>query len=209
MGRPVWRARHTTLSFNAPRPARRGAASRSGVAIFASDSLPRRAQPWRCRPADGVLWVRFPGLLAGTDLLLAACYLPPQGSGGCPTDLLAWFDNLTSDWAATSASGIPLLAGDFNARTADAPDWPDPEPAWRPRQSCDSARVNPHGTNLLEFCHTTGARILNGRAPNRRGDPSRSATSFGIDQAGSAVVGYFLADPSFFPSFSSLTPRAP
>ena len=58
---------------------------------------------------------------------------------------------------------------------------------------------------LLDFCHTTGARILNGRVPNGRGTPSRDVTSFGTSMAGAAVVDYFLADPSLFPSFTCLT----
>ena len=40
--------------------------------------------------------------------------------------------------------------------------------------------------------------------PTRAGTPS-CAVSFGSSLAGAAVVDYFLADPSFFPSFSSLT----
>ena len=80
--------------------------------------------------------------------MLAVCYLPPAGSGGCPADLDAWWEELAVDWAAAEGQGLVLLGGDLNARTGRLQDWPDEELGWQPRRSSDTNAPNGHGRRL-------------------------------------------------------------
>ena len=122
-------------SFAAPRQA--GERARGGVAAYLADSLHCRVAVWRRRAADGVLWLRLRGVRGlASDLLLEICYLPPQGSGGCPGDITQWWAALEDDCAQAEATGLVLVTGDFNARTATQPDWPHGA-AMRPRRSED------------------------------------------------------------------------
>ena len=108
-------------SFAAPRQA--GERARGGVAAYLADSLHCRVAVWRRRAADGVLWLRLRGVRGlASDLLLAICYLPPRGSGGCPGDITQWWAALEDDCAQAEATGLVLVTGDFNARTATQPD---------------------------------------------------------------------------------------
>jgi hypothetical protein len=52
-------------------------------------------------------------------LLIGVVYIAPFGSGGCPSDVEAWYERLESDVADARAIGKVLLAGDFNARVAN------------------------------------------------------------------------------------------
>jgi hypothetical protein len=85
--------------------------------------------------------------------------------------------------------GAPLLAGDLYARTGVLPDWPADDEGWAPRRSRDPS-TNTHGQRLLAFCHSSGARLCNGRVPGRTSD---MATSFEVSARGRSVVDYFAA----------------
>ena len=186
-------------SFSAPRQA--GERARGGVAAYLADSLPCTATVWRRRAANGVLWLRLRGVRGlASDLLLATCYLPPRGSGGCPGDTTQWWAALEDDCAQAEALGLVLVVGDFNARTATQPDWPHND-VTRPRRSEDQV-FDARGGQLLGLCKSTGLRICNGRVA---GDERGSITSRGTTGAGRAVVDYLLACPRLLPLVQRLS----
>ena len=161
------------------------------------------ATAWRSRPADGVLWVLLHGALAGGHTwAVAVCYFrpPTQPAREAEEDAAAWFARLAADWVEAEQAGwIPTVAGDLNARTAAAPDWP----AWQggtPRRSADSV-LDPRGRQLLQFCGDVGALIANGRVA---GDSQGAVTSIGVSRTGSAVVDYFILPAGHLPQVRTL-----
>ena len=180
-----WRA------FQAARPASQG--SGGGVAALARQRL--AAEQWRSVPEDGVLWLRLPGALAGgRTLALAVCYHRPPAPGRAAAEEDAdWYARRAAEWvAAVESDMVPVLAGDLNAHTATAPDWPAEE-AGTPRCSTDS-KCDRRGMLLLQFCADLGACIANGRAA---GDSSGAATSFGTRGTASSVVDYFVVPTAY------------
>ncbi|KAL4447354.1 hypothetical protein ABPG77_007387 [Micractinium sp. CCAP 211/92] len=175
---------------------RQGAAEgRGGVAQLWADDLSAQAELWRSRSADGVLWVIIHSLLE-RPLLVGTCYLPPKGSGGCPSDLDGWWLRLALDVADAAGTGSIILTGDLNARTGSLPDWPeDGEASCTPRTSMDTAPANSHGRSLLQLCIAAGLRICNGRC----GPSSGMATSFGVRGNGQAVADYVAVSEALLP----------
>ncbi len=108
---------------------------------------------------------------------------------------------LGEDVAAAVAEGLVILAGDFNARTGSAPDWPaDSDPSCGPRSSSDCGALNSHGHSLLQLCISAGLVLCNGRfGPN-----SGAATSFGVLGNGKAVSDYAMVSPELLPHILQL-----
>ena len=100
-------------SFGAPRPKRVG--KRGGVAQLVADGLECQPHVWKCRPADGVLWLRYRNIpCLSADLLAAVCYLPPNRGYN---DVQECFLALEQECVEALAAGLVLIAGDFNAHT--------------------------------------------------------------------------------------------
>ena len=94
-------------------------------------------------------------------------------------DYVNFFEDLETDMVefSTQYEGARfMVAGDFNARTCTGPDFIESEHTENllfpyfysddnelSRNNRDTAPVNDNGEQLLEFCHTTGLRIMNGR----------------------------------------------
>lgn len=188
--------------------------ARGGVAVYLANTLPP-ATLWKQRKQDGVLWIRV--LVEDALFFIAVCYLPPKNSGGYPSDQIeSWFQQLAAEITEARREGMVLVAGDFNARVADDPDFPeqfridrswntfdlleDAEASRSTRRSCDQ-HVNEQGKRLLELCKETGLRIVNGRTP---GDEVAAATSVGKDGNGKSVVDLFLCCPKAMPLVSKL-----
>jgi len=108
--------------------------------------------------------------------------------------------------SVTSAivDGQVLHVGDLNARTGLLPDFPADGgddvhlhlgclPVRSVRNNQDAA-VNVYGRRLLELCHQTGVRIVNGRVP---GDPAGSVT-YVAPVVGASLVDYVVACPRAF-----------
>ena len=110
----------------------------------------------------------------------------------------AWFDTLAEDCAQAIASGLVLVAGDINARTAGRSESTDD--AAQPRESVDTV-INSHGRALLHFCCTTGLRMCNGDVV---GDRPARPTNRGRSAQANAVVDYYLACPRLIPLVRSL-----
>ena len=99
-----------------------------------------------------------------------------------------------------------MLAGDFNARTADVADfiiddnishidnsdWYETDTFDLPRNSTDS-RINNFGFALINMCQVYGVHMLNGRFA---GDTEGSCTF--ISTSGTSLVDYFLVSSSLF-----------
>jgi hypothetical protein len=147
--------------------------------------------------------------------LLGSVYLPP-GEGNHHYDPGA-FACLLADTEAAAALGSVVLAGDFNARTAECADLSlastdvrllepvsgaVPDSALLPPRRSPDQSTNPRGPALLSFCRSAGLALVNGRVP---GNSASTPTSFGMGGDGASVVDYFLAPPSLFPLFSHLT----
>ena len=189
---------HTVLEARQPR------LWGGGVAAVARPGLPMAE--WRSRPADGVLWVRLPGvLLGGHTLALAVCYHQPSMQRGGVAEAAEWYRHLRAEWtAALDAGMVPCICGDLNARVAALPDWEAWEAA-SPRHSADGTH-NAYGALLLQFCKDMCARIVNGRAP---GSTAGARTSVGVGAVGAAgssrsVVDYFIVPAAFLPQVREL-----
>ena len=130
------------------------------------------------------------------------CYFrpPSQPAPAAEEEAAGWFARLAADWVAAAEAGwVPTVAGDLNARTAAAPDWP----AWEsgvPRRSADTA-LDPRGRQLLQICSDMGACIVNGRVP---GDAEGAVTSVGVSRTGRAVVDYFILPAAHLPQVREL-----
>ena len=198
--------------FGAARPRSGVRGARGGVAVYVRDGV--HAQLWKQRAADGVLWV---SILRERPVLLACCYLPPAGSGGCPAGVDRWYDALAAEVTEARALGAVVVAGDFNSRIAARPDFPE-ELFWgedsflaeddvaavsTPRASMDTT-VNQHGGLLLQLCKETGLRVTNGRVP---GDVPAAPTSLGHQGTGTSVVDLFLVCPQVMPRVRRLEVR--
>ena len=192
----------TVAGCTAHLAARPRAEGRGGGALaYAVERL--AATIWRSRPADGVLWLRLPGALAGgRTLVLANCYWRPRlrGAEGAEADT-AWLERLAADWVAAASIGVPIIMGDLNARTGTAPDWPCDAPCL-PRCSIDvSPSPDARGRLLLQFCRDFCARIANGRAA---GDQHGAVTSVGTCGIGQSVVDYVIVPAPFLPEVRRL-----
>ena len=169
------------------------------MAFYLADGWHCQVAVWRNRATDGVLWLwirRVPGLPA--DLFMALCYLPPDLTTAAAH---TWFDTLAEECAQAMASGLVLVAGDINARTAGRSESIDD--VAQPGESVDTV-INSHGRALLHFCCTTGLHMCNGRVA---GDCPAQPTSRGRSGQANAMVDYYLACPRLTPR--ALSPSVP
>lgn len=131
-------------------------------------------------------------------VMLCTVYLPPRvatQAAAAEADE-RWFQQLEMDIQAAGSIGVPLVLGDFNARTASEPDWPEDTAPAPPRQSLDTATTCQRGQRLLQLCRELGMRICNGRGS---GTNASAATSFGVNGKGKAVVDYALVPADMLP----------
>ena len=201
-------------SFIASRPGSITCSGRGGVAVYVRDGLEVDVEEWRARPGDGVLWLSMRYRGAVKPLLIGVVYIAPVGSGGCPSDVDAWYEKLESDVADARAIGTVLLAGDFNARVANKPDFLPPARCELDqrvedddhlavstlRQSKDTT-VNARGGRHLSFCQVSGMRIGNGRV---EGDIPASPTSLGHNGGSNSVIDLFHFCPTLMSSVMSI-----
>ena len=155
-----------------------------GVAVYLKNAIVCKFRVWKVSLPGSILWLRSKGKLphAGGQhyLYIGVVYIPPRGATieRCSSSLPA-YDILQQDIAEVcAASGVMIVAGDFNARTASAQDLThhdefedllDPSLLSAPhpcklaaRQSSDKS-ICPIGKRLLEICQAADLVILNGR----------------------------------------------
>jgi Reverse transcriptase (RNA-dependent DNA polymerase)/Endonuclease/Exonuclease/phosphatase family len=207
--------------------ARRGS---GGVAIYVSQHIQQYVSLWRTNKTGSIIWIKISKCLGfDTDVFIAGCYFPPEHStfynsnsrqDRSDPDML--FQELTDDIAEVSALGLPLVAGDFNARTGNLAEadlnvdfdnisrllglseTPDSDDFTTQgdiiRCNSDSSK-NPFGKKLIDLCSVTSLRILNGRL---QGDTKGAFTCYTKGHEGCSAVDYFLAPASEFHLFREL-----
>jgi hypothetical protein len=135
---------------------------------------------------DEIVWLKLDKEFFGFEktTLLALCYLIPVNSSRQDTEDTDFFDRLLLDIAQFRISFGNcvdiFVSGDFNARTADRPDYVSQEDTVyvplpddyivdhdvTPRTSMDTKAPNAHGYSLLDMCKSAQLRIVNGRVGN-------------------------------------------
>ena len=140
------------------------------------------------------------------DILLCACYLPPQGST-CYDNETDGIELLNKSLLTVTAKypGVHLIvAGDSNARTGDEIDYiKDDEALYLsggnfysvshfdiPRKSQDK-EINAFGQNLLEMCKAHDTHIVNGRSLSDKDGHMTFATS-------TSLIDYFVISSELF-----------
>lgn len=158
---------------------------------------------------DNVIWLRldktlFPGIDTEKDLYLCACYVTPTASNVQTSDVFAKLtaDLIELDEVLGDDNYVAVIAGDFNARTADRADFVEydnnlhvPVPQQYTidgsticRVTQDLKQPNSNGHSLLELCMASDLRIVNGRVGNDANTGQFTCTTAN----GSSVVDYFL-----------------
>ena len=142
------------------------------------------------------------------DLYICFLYIPPSTSNWFLSGRSLTFDSLQEECATYDEKGWVLLFGDLNARTGDLNDFIEndeideylplddnykPDKPLRTRINNDKELVNTSGQSLIEFCKSTGYRILNGRINE---NATSSFTCFTSN--GNSVVDYGLSKSGFF-----------
>ena len=208
------------LSFPRPREERapsRRRLTRGGLAVYVRADWAPHTTVWSQSEMGTHVWLRVDRAAGlGNHLMLALCYMPPARRGHAYTEATADFwQTLAAEIPAAQAEGWVLLAGDFNARTASLPDWPQGvdhhndalldvvvcsqaaapvPPTCLERQNQDRG-TNAFGRHLLSLCRSSDLRICNGRLP---GDRDGKFTCHPLT-GGHSTVDYFLACPSLMP----------
>ena len=136
------------------------------------------------------------------DLFICFIYIPPSSSTLLRTGQALSFETLQSECAHYEQTGWVLLCGDFNARTNDVNDFIEndefdeylplddnylPDQYLDKRLSKDTYPINANGTAFIEFCKSSGYRIMNGRVDK---DNSCNFTCFANN--GNSIVDYAL-----------------
>ncbi len=78
------------------------------------------------RSRDSVLWLQLGGAMLGSkrSVMLCVACLPPPRTATEDAAEERWFQQLELDAHVAAYAGVPVLFGDFNARTAALLDWP-------------------------------------------------------------------------------------
>ena len=136
------------------------------------------------------------------DLFICFIYIPPSSSTLLRTGQSLSFETLQSECANYERKGWVLLCGDFNARTNDVNDYIEndelddylpiddnylPDQHLDKRLTKDNSPINANGTAFIEFCKSSGSRIMNGRV-----DKNNSSNFTCFTNSGNSVVDYAL-----------------
>ena len=127
---------------------------------------------------------------------------PPKQFNFIENRQLLSFETLQSKCANYERKGWVLLCGDFNARTNDVNDYIEndelddylpigdtylPDQQIDKRLTKDKYPINANGTSFIEFCKSSGYRIMNGRV-----DKNNSSNFTCCANRGNIVVDYAL-----------------
>jgi len=174
---------------------------------------------------DDILWLRLDGkhFLLNDDVFLGLCYVMPEGSSRVNSIEQNTFDRLVDSigniHSITDGHCNILLAGDFNSRTSDHPEFvifdnsypheyvPDDyvTDVFCQRHSQDKGHVNGNGTAFLDLCKQTELRILNGRVGQ---DAGVGKYTF-VGHRGSSLVDYVIVSESLYPFMQSFNVHDP
>ena len=148
------------------------------------------------------------------DLYICFLYIPPSTSILLKSGVSLNFESLQAECASFEEKGWVLLLGDTNARTNNVNDFIEddeldvflptddeyrPDVALDKRINADKSPLNTNGSAMIEFCKSTGFRILNGRV-----DVNNSSGYTYFSNNGNSVVDYALLKQDFFSRIKSL-----
>lgn len=163
-------------------------------------------------------------------MYLCVCYLPPHNSTYYAHLPIHPLDAISSDLHLLSDQSADfLLAGDFNARTACAPDGatafdfiqlsphiPElppnlqhtPPPNIQPRINSDPEHPTPQGKHFLSVLSEHSLAIINGRTPS---DTPAALTCRNLNGNGGSTVDYFASSLTLFSHIIDMEvlPRCP
>ena len=149
---------------------------------------------WCKRNKNGFGWDR--------DLFICFIYIPLSSSTLSRTGQSLSFETLQSECAKYERKGWVLLCGDFTARTNDVNDKIEndelddylsigdnylPDQQIDKRLTKDKYPINANGTAFIEFCKSSGYRIMRGRV-----DKNNSSNFTCFANRGNSVVDYAL-----------------
>lgn len=192
-----------------------------GVAVYAKQSIQGLVHVVEEHPEFGMTWVFLKGCSMWAPLYIGVCYIPHEHSTYYEREnkslsIQAHFVLLSSSIQKFRAKGKILLAGDFNAHTAEvedrllASDWEGAGEAGvelpngciqdvladmhvvPQRHNRDKKGCNKLGTHVIELCQASGLVILNGRL---RGDEHGALTFYGDGREATSLIDYFIASP--------------
>ena len=187
-----------------------------GLAIFIREKLKKEVVLVKC-DSDDIMWIRIDGSLLPTGKALYICltYVLPKGSSRTAHVTENVYDRIMlhmAEFEQQNQSEIHfLVAGDCNAHTRSMNDWvesDDYDNSFVPlpdfyiddfsfpikRASKDNKQVCSNGNQLLDFCKTTGLRIVNGRI----GDDRNNGDFTYYDRHGGSVIDYFISSQDLF-----------
>ena len=142
------------------------------------------------------------------DLYICFLYIPPSTSTLLKSGISLNFDTLQAECASFEEKGLVLIFGDTNARTNNINDFIEndevddylpiddqylPDLTLEKRINVDKSPSNTNGTAMIEFCKSTGFRILNGRI-----DKNNSSGFTCFSSNGNSVVDYALLKQDLF-----------
>ena len=185
-----------------------------GLALYVSEQISHLVSACRSRSSKETLWVKVEASIGlSRDLYIGLCYFPPQYSAGCRSGSSSNpFYPLDSDIEYFSALGHIMLAGDFNARTAELRDCHDDNQLRQhlnipaiinsqlPDRQNEDKVVNGYGRHLVDLALTHSLAICNGRTKgDEKGSFTHRAFHTGASgEGGSSLVDYYLLDCDFF-----------
>ncbi len=203
---------YTCISTARPLPKETAVRNKGGVAAYVKADLAGDVSHWKAAADGSYLWLRIKrNSTALPDIFVCIAYIAPLSSvahsrfHALPDPVQRIYDDVAT---VKSLGGLVLLAGDFNARTRENPDYvrcadladvlqaphlqdDDLPQLIPPRCNSDKGGIQGWGRQLLDLCIDTNLLILNGRVA---GDAHGELTC--LANKGASVVDYFIASPA-------------
>ncbi len=203
---------YVCISSARPLPKETAVRNKGGVAAYVKTDLADAVSLWKAAPDSSYIWLRVDRNSDSLpDIFVCVAYIAPCNSvahsrcQALPDPLQRMYTDIAT---VKSLGGLALLAGDFNARTREDPDYvrcddladvlqaphlldDDLPQVIRPRCNNDKGGIQGWGRQLLDLCIDTSLLILNGRVA---GDAHGELTC--LANKGASVVDYFIASPA-------------
>lgn len=177
-----------------------------GVVIYVKENYSKYASLWKSSENGTKVWVKLDKHVGfDQDLFIAGCYFPHESSAFLKhPSFFGLHEDLIQDVAQVKAMGLPIIGGDFNARTGSLDDsrrdfsksndllnWAGVvvEHSYHndqiPTRANQDSKENKLGRALIELCLDCRVSILNGRT---KGDEKGNLTC-----REKSCIDYFLA----------------
>ena len=158
---------------------------------------------------EGILVIKLINKYTKSDIIIAACYLPPEGSAR-GRDASSFFTHLLQTVYLYSETDKLLILGDFNARIGILEDTCDSFDDVPPRKINIDTTINQHGREFIDFMLDARMAILNGRNVNSGNNAFCTDNRYTfVAGRGSSVVDYMCIPYDNFPDFSNFAIHTP